>query len=36
MKIKEKIRASFYVAPQNANVTANGLDKYSMNLKKVL
>jgi hypothetical protein len=36
MKIKEKNRASFYISPQNANVTANRLDKYLMNLGKRL
>jgi hypothetical protein len=36
MKIKEKIRASFYVAPQNAYVTAKARDKYLMKLEKAL
>jgi hypothetical protein len=36
MKIKEKIRASFYVAPQTANVTAKAPCKYLMNLEKDL
>jgi primosomal protein N' len=36
MKIKEKIRARFYVAPQNAYVTAKARDKYLMKLEKAL
>jgi hypothetical protein len=35
-KFKEKIRASFYVAPNTANVTAKARDKYLMNLEKDL
>jgi hypothetical protein len=34
MKMKEKIHASFYVAPQTANFTAKALDEYLVKLKK--
>jgi hypothetical protein len=36
MKITEKIRVSFYFAPNTANVTANSRDKYLINLDKDL
>jgi hypothetical protein len=36
MKNKEKIRASFSVAPQTANVTAVALDKVLMKVEKAL
>jgi hypothetical protein len=36
IKIKEKIRASFYIAPQNSKYTAKTHDKYLMNLEKAL
>jgi hypothetical protein len=35
-KIKEKIRASFYVVPNTANVTAKAREKSLMNLEKDL
>jgi len=36
MQNKEKIRASFYVAPQNAKVTAIAPDKVLMKAEKAL
>ena len=36
MKNKEKIRARFYVAPQNANFTAIAPDKVLMKVVKAL
>jgi len=36
MKYKEKIRASFSVAPQTANVTATAPDKVLMKVEKAL
>jgi hypothetical protein len=36
IKIKEKNRPSFYVAPQTANVTSKTNDKYLMNLENAL
>jgi hypothetical protein len=36
MKMKEKIHARFYVAPQTANFTAKALDEYLVKLNKGL